>query len=415
MSRAPVAGTDLRNYATVTAAYWGFTLTDGALRMLVLLHFHTLGYTPFQLALLFLLYEVMGMVTNLIGGWIGSRFGLRITLFTGLGLQIAALLALSGLDPAWPVWGSVLYVLVVQGVSGVAKDLSKMSSKSAIKLVVANDQPGLLFKWVAILTGSKNALKGVGFFLGGVLLGGLGFTASLWLMAGALSIVLVVCATLLPGEMGRAKSKTRLSEILSKSQEINALSVARVFLFAARDIWFVVGLPVFLYDVLGWSFNAVGAFMATWVIGYGIVQGTAPRMVRRSADGRSAEAAAARLWALILAGVTAALAIALASGAPPAMTLIGGLGLFGFVFAVNSAVHSYLILALTEADDVALNVGFYYSANAAGRLMGTLFSGLAYQLGGLEACLAGAVMMTLLSAFFVGRLSAAVAVPEGGR
>ena len=78
---------DIRNYALVTASYWGFTLTDGALRMLVLLHFHQLGYTPVNLAFLFLLYEFFGILTNLFGGWIGSRFGLRLTLFAGLAIK----------------------------------------------------------------------------------------------------------------------------------------------------------------------------------------------------------------------------------------------------------------------------------------------------------------------------------------
>ncbi len=391
---------DIRNYATVTAAYWGFTLTDGALRMLVLLYFHTLGYTPLELALLFLLYEFMGMVTNLVGGWVGARFGLRLTLFSGLALQVAALLALSVLDPDWPKLASVLYVLIVQGVSGVAKDLSKMSSKSAIKLVVAGDQHSLLFKWVALLTGSKNALKGVGFFLGGFLLAVLGFAPALWAMAACLTVILVAAALLLPAEMGVARAKTKFSAILSKSRAINLLSAARVFLFGARDVWFVVGLPVFLYDVLGWSFTQVGGFLALWVIAYGVVQGFAPTLIRRSGDGRSSEIRAAQLWVFALAAVTAGLAVAIEAGLDPSVTLIVGLALFGFVFAVNSSVHSYLILALTNADQVALNVGFYYMANAAGRLGGTLLSGIAYQIAGLTGCLVAAAVLLAISGLF---------------
>lgn len=402
--------TDVRNYAIVTAAYWGFTLTDGALRMLVLLHFHTLGYTPFQLATLFLLYEFMGMVTNLIGGWIGSRFGLKLTLYLGLALQVAAMLALSALEAAWPAWLSVLYVLVVQGVSGVAKDFAKMSSKSAIKLVVAEDAHGTLFTWVALLTGSKNALKGVGFFLGGFLLAAVGFQPALWVMAGCLAVVLVAAATLLPADMGRAKAKAKFSELLSKSPAINRLSAARVFLFGARDVWFVVGLPVYLYGVLGWSFTGVGAFMATWVIGYGFVQGLAPRMTKRSADGRSTEIRSALVWMIMLSAVTLGLAGALNAGWDPAATLIVGLGLFGFVFAVNSSLHSYLILALTDSDQVALNVGFYYMANAAGRLGGTLLSGLAYQWGGLTACLLTAAALLIVASLFTATLGTAATV-----
>ncbi len=398
---------DIRNYSIVTAAYWSFTTSDGALRMLVLLHFHTLGYSPLQLASLFLLYEIAGIVTNLLGGWIASRFGIKLTLVTGLSLQVLALLALSALDPSWAVAVSVAYVLAVQGVSGVAKDLSKMSAKSAIKLVVPEGAHSALFKWVAMLTGSKNALKGVGFFLGGFLLGTVGFQGSLWLMAGVLAVVALAARLLLPGEMGRAKKKTKLSSILSKSRALNLLSAARVFLFGARDVWFVVGLPVFLYDVLGWTFAQVGSFLALWVIGYGFVQGFAPRMVRRSEDGRSTELVAARRWIFILAAVTFALAVCLYAGLDPSTTLIAGLGVFGFAFAVNSSVHSYLVLALSSADEVTLDVGFYYMANAAGRLMGTLLSGLAYQAGGLLACLVTAGCLLLVAAALTTALGSA--------
>jgi len=391
---------DIRNYAIVTAAYWGFMLTDGALRMLVLLHFHTLGYTPFQLASLFLVYEVMGIVTNATGGWIASRFGLKLTLTTGLAAQIAALLALSALDPNWSVAMSVSYVLLVQGVSGVAKDLTKMSSKSAIKLVVPKDAHGALYKWVALLTGSKNAIKGLGFFVGAFLLSTMGFTGGLYLMTAVLAVILIASLIAVDGTMGQSKKKTKFTEIFSKSAEINLLSAARVFLFGARDVWFVVGVPVFLYDQLGWTFNEVGAFMAAWVIGYGFVQAIAPKLTVRSDDGRSAEVRGAAIWVAALALVPLAILMALESGLPAGTVLIGGLALFGLVFAVNSAVHSYLILALSEADGVSVNVGFYYMANAMGRLLGTLLSGLAYQWAGLTGCLGVAFAFLVTAALF---------------
>jgi predicted MFS family arabinose efflux permease len=396
----------IRDYAVVTSAYWGFTLTDGALRMLVLLHFHTLGYTPFQLATLFVLYEVMGMVTNLLGGWLGGRHGLKLTLHLGLALQVAALIALSMLNPQWPLATSITFVLVIQGVSGIAKDLTKMSSKSAIKLVVPEDAHSTLFKWVALLTGSKNALKGVGFFLGGLLLSTLGFVHGLWLMAACLALVLLASVTLLPGEMGKSKAKSRVMDLFSKSASINLLSAARVFLFGARDVWFVVGLPVFLHEVLGWSFASVGAFLALWIIGYGVVQGAAPVILKSSRDGRSGEVKAAQLWIFILAGVTVVVAAAIQAGYQPAWTLIIGLGVFGLCFAVNSAVHSYLILAFAKSDDVAQSVGFYYSANAAGRLAGTLLSGIAYQWQGLVGCLGAAAAMLAVAAVFTVMLGA---------
>jgi predicted MFS family arabinose efflux permease len=400
---------DIRNYALVTAAYWGFTLTDGALRMLVLLHFHKLGYTPVNLAFLFLLYELFGIVTNLFGGWVGSRLGLRITLFAGLATQIVALLMLSAVNPSWVGWISVGYVMTAQALSGIAKDLTKMSSKSAVKLVVSGDSPSLLFKWVAILTGSKNALKGVGFFLGGLLLQLLGFRMALWAMAAALTIVLVSSALSLRQDLGKSKEKVKFKQLFSKSREINALSAARLFLFSSRDVWFVVGLPIFLYDALGWSFSGVGAFLAAWVIGYGIVQAAAPRFVK--AAGAASGARAARVWGFALAAVSATMALTLQINWHPTVAILGGLALFGVTFAVNSSVHSYLILAYTDSDQVALNVGFYYMANATGRLLGTLLSGVTYLVGGMPACLWAATALVLAAALLTLYLPTAEQTP----
>lgn len=379
--------TDLKNYALVTAAYWGFTLTDGALRMLVLLHFHDLGYSAVQIAFLFLLYEFCGVVTNLIGGWIGSHLGLKVTLFSGLTLQVVALTALGLLDPTWPALLSVAYVMGLQALSGIAKDLTKMSSKSAIKVLVPEEADSSLFKWVAILTGSKNALKGAGFFLGGLLLTTLGFRYSLWLMAAGLIIVLLATLLSLPREIGMAKKKTKFSAILSKSRNINLLSAARLFLFGSRDIWFVVGLPVFLSASLGWNHAQVGGFLALWVIGYGGVQALAPKLLKLFLGNGTPRGGTASAGAFALAALTALIASGIALDLSPWLTVVAGLGLFGLIFAVNSSVHSYLILAYTEADQAALNVGFYYMANASGRLLGTLLSGLVFQLAGLIGCL----------------------------
>lgn len=377
--------TDVRNYALVTGAYWGFTLTDGALRMLVLLHFYTLGYSAFEIALLFLLYEFFGIITNLVGGWIASRLGLKVTLFSGLALQVVALGGLSLFNPTWPVWMGVAYVMGAQALSGIAKDLTKMSSKSAVKILVPEGEHGALFKWVAVLTGSKNALKGLGFFMGGVLLMAFGFQGALWAMAGGLALVLIASVLMLPGHIGQAKSKVKFTQILSKSRDMNYLSAARLFLFGSRDIWFVVGLPLFLAATLGWGHAEVGGYMAAWVIAYGFVQAAAPKVLKKS--GHAPDGALSRRWILILLAVTLAIAGAVWADVEPGLAVIFGLAVFGFVFAVNSAVHSYLVLAYTEADQVALNVGFYYMANAGGRLIGTLLSGLAYQWGGLLMCL----------------------------
>ncbi|MFI4859862.1 MAG: organoarsenical effux MFS transporter ArsJ [Phycisphaerales bacterium JB063] len=395
-------GVDLKRYALVTAAYWGFTLTDGALRMLVLLHFHELGYSPLQLAFLFLLYEVCGIATNLVGGWIGARFGLKLTLFLGLGTQVAALLMLSAVQPGWVGWLSISYVMLAQALSGVAKDLTKMSSKSAVKLVVPAEAESALFKWVAILTGSKNALKGVGFFVGGLLLTTLGFAGGLWLMAGALAAVLLMSALLIKGDFGRSNAKVKFKHLFSKSREINLLSLARLFLFASRDVWFVVALPVFLYEVLGWGFTGIGAFMAGWVIAYGFVQAAAPSMVPKA--GAAPAARSAVRWGALLALIPAGIGVALLTGISPSLAVLAGLALFGVVFAINSSIHSYLILALTDHDQVALNVGFYYMANACGRLLGTLLSGLVYLLGGLEATLFASAAMIAIAVVTTARL-----------
>jgi MFS family permease len=377
---------NVRNYILVTGAYWGFTLTDGALRMLVLLHFFQLGYSPVTLAFLFLLYEFFGIVTNLLGGWIASRMGLRVTLVAGLALQVAALGMLALLNPGWTEVASVAWVMASQALSGIAKDLTKMSSKSAIKVLVPPDAKGTLFKWVAILTGSKNALKGAGFFVGSFLLARAGFAGALWIMAGVLAVVWLGSWASLPREMGKSKVKAGWSDLLSKSREINVLCVARFFLFGARDIWFVVGVPVFLRGVLGWSFAQVGAFMAFWVIGYGLIQGLAPAILR----GRAPAGGTASAIAFVLATIAAGIPLALAAGMPANAVIVGGLAIFGAVFALNSAVHSYLILDYTDGDKVALNVGFYYMANAGGRLVGCLLSGLLYQVAGLAGCLWGA-------------------------
>ena len=394
--KAAAERVDLRSYGLVTAAYWGFTLTDGALRMLVLLYFHQLGYTPLQVALLFVLYEFFGVVTNLVGGWLGARFGLKLTLFSGLGLQILALSMLALLPAGWPQWAAVSYVMASQSLSGIAKDLTKMSSKSAIKLVVPANAEGALFKWVAILTGSKNALKGVGFFLGGALLTTVGFTNGLWIMVGGLLLIFLFTLVFLKREMGKSKSKAPFNAIFSKTPAINVLSAARFFLFGARDVWFVVAVPLYMSSVLGWSFTAVGTFFALWVIGYGFVQSAAPGLLYRK-GGALPNGGTAQQWALILTGVAAIVAFLIGVGWQPLPVLLIGLSIFGVAFAINSAVHSFLILAYSDNDKVALNVGFYYMANAGGRLLGTIGSGVLYQWTGLVGCLWGAVVCLLLT------------------
>jgi predicted MFS family arabinose efflux permease len=386
----------VRNYAVVTASYWGFTLTDGALRMLVLLHFYSLGYTPFMLAFLFLLYEAAGIFANLGGGWLAARFGIPRMLMTGLALQIGGLLLLSALNPAWGAALSVTWVVAAQGIAGIAKDLSKTASKSAIK-ATSEGGSGQLFKWVAWFTGSKNAMKGAGFFVGGLLLETIGFRGALWLMAGLLAAVLLGIAMSLPRTLGKAKASKSFRELFAKTRSINLMAAARMFLFGSRDVWFVVGLPVFLYSQ-GWRYMEVAGFIASWTIGYGLVQAIAPSVIRRSADGLSREVPEARLWGAVLTAIPLVLALVVGSVHVARLDLVVtiGLGIFGFAFAVISSLHSYLILAYAGSEKAAEDVGFYYAANAGGRLIGILLSGALAQAGGLAACLWGSTVMLAL-------------------
>jgi predicted MFS family arabinose efflux permease len=386
----------IRNYLVVTASYWGFTLTDGALRMLVLFHFFKLGYSPFTLAFLFLLYEFAGILSNLAGGWLAVRFGIPRMLAIGQTLQIGGLVMLSLLDPAWTAGAAVAWVVVAQGIAGVAKDLTKTASKSAIKAISSKGN-SQLFHLVAWFTGSKNAMKGIGFFLGGLLLEVFGFQGALWLMAALIALILIAGVGLLPRELGKAKSSKSIKELFGKSRGVNLLAAARIGLFGARDVWFVVGLPVFLY-AYGWTFVQVGTFLAAWTICYGFVQAIAPRFVRRSTNGLAHEVPSARLWSFALVLIPLALTGALNTPSVPRpdLILVVGLALFGLPFAVNSSLHSYLILAYAGSEKAAEDVGFYYAANAAGRLIGTLLSGLLYQAGGITGCLMGSAAMLAL-------------------
>ncbi|UYM15358.1 organoarsenical effux MFS transporter ArsJ [Endozoicomonas euniceicola] len=369
---------DVRQYLLVTFNYWNFTITDGALRMLVVLHFHALGYQSLEIAMLFLFYEFFGVVTNLVGGWVGARIGLNRTMNAGLALQILSLCLLA--VPSQ--WLSVPLVMFAQALSGIAKDLNKMSAKTSIKKLVSGGQQGRLYKWVAILTGSKNALKGAGFFIGGALLSLAGFRFAVLAMASVLAAVFCLSLLWLDKDMGKAKNKAKFSQIFSGQRSINILSAARMFLFGSRDVWFVVALPVYLSSVFDWSHSETGGFMATWVIGYGLVQGMAPKIT-----GNQAGRLSAIVWATVLLAVSVLVAMGIQWQWHPQFTIVAGLLVFGGVFAINSSLHSYLIVSYAREDGASMDVGFYYMANAMGRLIGTVLSGLMFGIGGLSICL----------------------------
>jgi len=384
----------LRHYFTVTGGYWAFTITDGALRMLVVLYFHSLGYSPFEVAMLFLFYEFFGIVTNLVGGWLGTRIGLNLTMHIGMAMQVVALAMLMVPEN----WLSVAYVMLAQALSGIAKDLNKMSAKASVKtLLPKQSAESALFKWIAVLTGSKNALKGIGFFIGALLLQQLEFRGALTVLSLGLFSVLVITVIMLPSGLGKTSSKQKFTQIFSNTAAINWLSAARLFLFASRDVWFVVALPVYLYSVFGWQFMQVGSFLALWVIGYGLIQVMAPTLLKRSHPNKKTSLT----WIFMLSALPLLIAAGLRVDVKPEWVLIIGLALFGIFFAINSAIHSYLIVAWSEYDKVSMNVGFYYMANAAGRLGGTVLSGLVYQTQGLIGCL----IISSLFLFIAGILS----------
>ena len=396
------------SFFLITFSYWFFMLTDGALRMLVLLHFHTLGFSPLQLAYLFLLYEFFGMVTNLTAGWIAKKIGLNITLYSGLFLQILSLLLLTQIDKNWSITLSVIFVMATQGLSGIAKDLTKMSSKSSVKLL-APDNNSKLFQWVSFMTGSKNAVKGFGFLLGSLLLTFIGFKSSLFFMAAFLSITLILVLILLKDKLSTTKKDTKFSEVFSKNKNINYLSLGRVFLFGARDTWLVVGLPIFLYSILSdgsiesnhKAFFVIGTFMAGWTVFYGFVQSITPKLVSNNNSTRKQ----IEFWASALAVIPLFLILLIFYTQDFLLHItIFVLFVFGFVFAINSSIHSFLILKFTDKNRVTLDVGFYYMSNAFGRLMGTLLSGLSYQYGGFSACVLVATILLFINRISIKKL-----------
>jgi len=390
---------EVRQYLIITGNYWTFTLSDGALRMLILLHFHGLGYSPLDVAMLFLFYEAFGVITNLVGGWLAAKLGLNRTMNIGLGIQLVALSML--LVPSSML--TIIWVMLAQALSGIAKDLNKMSAKTAVKLLLPSDAQGALFHWVAILTGSKNTLKGIGFFLGGALLSWLGFSGAISAMLLILLLVFISSLFLLKNDFGKVKRKPKFTEIFSKSSSVNYLSGARLFLFCSRDVWFVIALPVFLSGQLGWDYWSVGAFLAFWIIAYGFVQAAAP-LITRTKNQQVPSGQAAFMWAALLALIPAAIALGLSKEFNTEWVLLGGLLIFGVLFAVNSSLHSYLIVSYAREEGASMDVGFYYMANAMGRLIGTVLSGYIYQQAGLQACLWLSSIFILLSAFIALKL-----------
>ena len=281
-----------------------------------------------------------------------------------------------------------------------------MSSKSAVKLLAPDNQSSL-FKWVAILTGSKNAVKGFGFLLGCALLATIGFYNSLISMVVIVTFILVCSFIFLKDDLINKNNKAEIFDVFSKSKNINFLSAARIFLFGARDVWFVVGLPIFFYSIFSdgsvdgnkKAFFIIGSFMAAWIILYGIIQAYSPKLFLKEDNKKINLVDISKNWVLYLLINLILLTFLLFFFSEIFLTtifLFSGLFIFCGIFAVNSSIHSYLILHFSKMNRVSLDVGFYYMANATGRFFGTLLSGLSYQFGGLTLSLA---LSTIMIAF----------------
>lgn len=381
----------------VTTCYQGFTLSDGALRMLVLLHLHELGRTPLALVLVLLPYEVAGVFTNLLGGWLGARFGLKLPLLLGMFLQGCACLLLAA-DAAWL---SIPYVMATQVLSGIAKDLAKTAAKSYVRTLAPADDgadPHGLLRLVAWMTGSKNTTKGLGFFVGGALLATVGFRWTNAGMAVLLTTLLLGAFLLLPPMAGKAKATLR--SVTTQPAPVRWLAAARLFLFGSRDAWFSIALPLFLASTQQWPAPLVGTFLSVWVIGYGVVQAATPRLVRPR-DPQHGAALVANVTATLLVPLLAT-ALLLPTSLPTDLVLVVGLCVYGAVFALDSSLHSWLVLAVAGGDGTVERVGFYYAANSIGRLVGTVASGALFAAAGegstgLQGCLLAAAGMVALA------------------
>ena len=366
----------------IAVAYNALTLSDGALRMIVLFHYASLGYNALSLALVFATYEFCGVIVNLVGGALAQRLGTIVTLRIGLALQCLVLVGMA-LPTDLPAVG---VVMLLQGLAGIAKDLTKISAKSAIT-ALHNNESDRLFRAIAWLTGAKNTLKGIGFFVGGVLFVGLGVRSALLSMAAIVCLGLV--GTIGLSNAGIRAKKRQFSGFFAQSRAVNLLAAARIFLFGARDIWLAVALPLFVAQAPGWGFWQSGGVMAAYTIGYGIIQATTPRILA----GRPApNGTATALLAIIPFGICGITGIYALSQRVDVWVMLIAVCLFSMGFALNSAVHSFLIAAYAQRDAISLDIGFYYSANALGRLCGTVISGWCYTQWGIAGALLAAAV-----------------------
>ena len=404
----------VRNMYMSSIAYVVFTLTDGGARTIVLLHAHQLGFNAIEIALMFALYELMGVATNLAGGFFGSQHGLRFTVMLSLVLQLVGFTALACTGTVFGElkdatdsvrFEAFWWIASCQALNGIAKDLMKLAGKSTPKLVTGPNENSKLFKLVAYLTGMKNSMKGLGYFVGGLLLAGTGYVGALAIMGGFIAILAPFSWIYLDSDLGIAKKRPKCSQVFNKNRNVNILSGARFFLFGSRDIWFEVAAPLFLAAApLDWSDGSVGGFMAGYTIIYGQFQALTATAFKTEKLKRNPNNRDVVILAMICAVLPAALGgllyVIRDHITATQVVLIMGVALYAIVFAANSSVHSFMIVLYSNRDKVAMDLGFYYMANAGGRLVGTVASGFVFYHTKSEYGLS--VCLWISSAFLLG-------------
>jgi MFS family permease len=449
----------LRPFVIISSSYLLFTITDGAIRMIVLLHAYNKSFSALEVSITFTLYELAGVFTNLAAGFMGAKWGIKLTLISGLSLQLLSYGLLFAWQDDWTKRESIIFVTVAQMFAGIAKDLTKLGGKTVTKLVTPEQKETHLFKLVSLITGWKNSLKGVGYFLGSALLS-VSYELALGFMMGLVVLAMPWAILGLDKSLGTAKKRNASwKEVFNlENRRLNILSLARLFLFASRDFWFEVPLPFFLRSPscdglgtsscllnencgngavcgesgfceninpgggcggLGLNRVVVGAFLGGYIILYGQVQAWTPQLVTGPLKQTPPNKLTEVFWGLINCIPTLVMAIvmtwapAFEAGDTAAMTiwLIVVIVTFAIIFAINSSIHSFLVVNYASKDKVAVSVGFYYMSNAIGRLLGTLGSGILYTyVGDFVGPLAGSDAVAGLAAcFFAGTLSSLLA------
>jgi len=387
-----------------------FTITDGAIRSIILLYANKLGFNAILIAVMFSMYELAGVFTNLFGGVIATRYGLKFTLLCSLVCQVVGLGLLLTIEPIFGdletmtnKGGATAFITFCQALSGIAKDLMKLSCKSMPKLVSKPGDDDKLFVLVAWVTGLKNSFKGFGSIVGAILINFTSLVTSVCVLLGIIGLIVPAPILYMDKFLGMNKKNAVFNlKVLQKGRDVNVLSLARFFLFGARDIWYEIAAPLFLSQALLWSDWTVGLFLGGYTIVYGFFQTSVSKLFKKSSKENLSSLAkvfnglppvsqvknwaygtAAQLvvWSCILYPLYRHLInTGNSDGALWGINIVFVFGVlcFAILFAVNSAVHSYFIVRYAGKDKLAMDMGFYYMANAGGRLVGTLLSGVIY-------------------------------------